>query len=61
MPGKPTVRKAQFLCGGNGWSTSECRQAERPQETGAQGCLLQQPPRITGRIRADARPERELT
>src|SRR5207244_4486094 len=36
-PGKPTVREAQFLCGGNGWSRSECRQAERPQETGAPG------------------------
>src|SRR2546421_2151020 len=60
-PGKPTVREAQFLCGGNGWSRSQCRQAERPQETGAQGCFLQEPPRTTGRIRAHARPERELT
>src|SRR5712692_12113069 len=24
-PGKPTAREAQLLCGGNGWSTSECR------------------------------------
>jgi hypothetical protein len=31
------------------------------RKPGHQGCFLQQPPRRTGRIRAYARPERELT
>src|SRR2546427_12222714 len=60
-PGKPTVREAQLLCGGNGWSRSECRWVEKPQENGAQDCFLQQPPRLTGPIRAHARPQKALT
>ena len=36
MPGKPTARKAQLLlAAGQDGPTSQCRQAERPQETGA--------------------------
>src|SRR6266849_271751 len=35
LPGKPTARKAQLLPAGKDGPTSKCRQAERPQETGA--------------------------
>src|SRR5437773_1900732 len=36
LPGKPTARKAQLLlAAGQDGPTSQCRQAERPQETGA--------------------------
>jgi len=62
MPGKPTARKAQLLlAAGQDGPTSQCRQAERPQETGAGAAFSSSRPGGTGRIRAHARPERELT
>src|SRR5664279_3732791 len=61
MPGRPTVRGAEFL-GGTGCPRSECRWPKGGRKPRRHGRPLRRPPRITGRIPAlVAGPERALT
>jgi hypothetical protein len=50
VSGRPTVREVEVLAG-TGWSKKRMPVAERRQETGMVGGLLQAGSRITGRIR----------
>ncbi len=61
VSGRPTVREVEVLAG-TGWTKKRMPVAERRQENGTAGGLLQAGSRITGRIRdVMPGPERVLT
>jgi len=61
QPGKPTVREARLPGGRRMVQEANAGAPKGDGKPGHDDGALRWPPRITGRIRAGARPERELT